>query len=168
MASGILSRPRAYPLCQVVAMNAQAAAKNQPDRFGDLDSTYLTWSDNSANQYIFFSTAFDHALIQYTEDHKSTYTMGEILTFAAAPQVAPNFRGPVLVVTGDEDIYCQGDCYATGQNQTYPAQLSSAFPSASAFETFIPNNTAHGLNFHYTGALSFSLLLSVYLTMSWV
>ena len=99
-------------------------------------------------------------------------TIGEFLTLSSLPATAPEFRGPVLVITGsrlllscpqtdiprpptdcclDEDvIYCGGDCLAgaTPDLPSVPAAVKGSFPKAEAFEAYIQPNMGHVMNLH--------------------
>ena len=123
----------------------------------NLPNGYLTWTDLTSNIFAFlYPEYFDLGLAVFAEQTKQPVTLGEIFTLAnGAPKMSP-FTGPVQVVTGQNDnIYCGGDCLATGGvGASIPAAVSANFPDASAFEAYIQPNTGHGINFHYnsTGA----------------
>lgn len=137
----------------VASWDTQLASVNQPDRFGDLPYGYLTWASNASNEYSFlYPSGFDPAILTYDEATKGPYTIGELFTMGGSATAA-NYTGPVMVVTGAEDkIFCGGDCYATGgTNGTILDVVSSSFPAASNFTTFLPNATGHGINLHYGG-----------------
>lgn len=130
----------------------------QLPKAADLPSGYLTWADAGSNQFAFLLPEFfDPSILLFAESSKFPYTLGELLTIGSGPYVAPGFKGPVQILTGRQDaIYCGGDCLATGDPAlaSIPAKSKMAFPAASAFETYIQPNSAHGINLHYnsTGA----------------
>ena len=41
----------------------------------------------------------------FTERTKFPFTLGEILTIGAPPMMAPDFTGPVLVLTGSKHTF---------------------------------------------------------------
>ncbi|KAI9831804.1 MAG: hypothetical protein M1819_004701 [Sarea resinae] len=125
----------------------------------NLPTGYLTWSDITANLYAFLAPRyFDPAVLTYAETHKQPYTLGEVLTLPSVPASAPEFKGPVQIVTGNQDaIYCGGDCFSTGVSDitSIPAAAKKSFPHASVFETLIQPNTGHALNIHYNSTAAF-------------
>ncbi|KZF24214.1 hypothetical protein L228DRAFT_266570 [Xylona heveae TC161] len=167
----------------------------------DLPTGYMTWADASANQYSFlYPGYFDPGLLPFAEAHKFPYTTGEILTILGGPATAPEFTGPVQIMTGgkslffflplllclqtatynlrseplkhaflvpfffpgaeQDNIFCGGDCFATGQPDvsSIPATADSAFPKASAFEAYIQPNTGHAVNVHYNSTAAFRVM----------
>lgn len=136
--------------------NSQLAKFNQPDRFGDLAPGFLTWINNQSNQFAFlYPTGFEPSILTFSESTKYPYTVGEILTQGGG-SIAKEFKGSVLVLTGVEDaIFCGGNCYSTGGvGASIPDAVAKAFPVASAFETYLPTSTGHGVNLHYNGSCS--------------
>jgi len=74
------------------------ASENQPARFGNISSGFLTWGDKFSNQYIFLKYPFfDPAVLASAEAGKQPFTVGELLTFPLAPVLAPRFAKPVMV-----------------------------------------------------------------------
>ena len=70
----------------------------------DLPNGYLTWVDAGSNQYDFLLPGyFDPGILVFSESTKQPYTMGEVLTIGSSPESAPEFTGPVLVITGGKD-----------------------------------------------------------------
>ncbi|KAL8733293.1 MAG: hypothetical protein Q9181_003632 [Wetmoreana brouardii] len=128
----------------------------------DLPSGYLTWTDTGSNQYAFLLPKhFDPSILQFAESTKFPYTLGELLTIGSVPTVAPEFKGPVQIVTGEQDvIYCGGYCFATGNPAlaSIPAKFKSAFPAAKAFEAYIQPNTAHAINLHYNSTAAYNVI----------
>jgi pimeloyl-ACP methyl ester carboxylesterase len=125
-------------------------------------SGYLASSDLTALQYAFLypgNYAIGIALVG--EQTKQPVTTGELLTIGSAPAMSP-FAGPVLVITGEHDIpFCGGNCFAQlpGSNaSSIPAGVSTAYPSASAFEAYIQPGTGHGLNFQYNATAGYEVI----------
>ncbi|KAL8690492.1 MAG: hypothetical protein Q9218_004068 [Villophora microphyllina] len=128
----------------------------------DLPSGYLTWTDAGSNQYAFLLPEhFDPSILQFAESSKFPYTLGELLTIGSGPLMAPEFKGPVQIVTGRQDvIYCGGDCLATGDPAlaSIPAKSRMAFPAAKAFEAYIQPETAHAINLHYNSTAAYNAI----------
>ncbi|KAL4809580.1 Alpha/Beta hydrolase protein [Aspergillus unguis] len=117
---------------------------------------YLVPANANANEFLFFYPGhFDPRILAFAEQSKKPVSVGELLTLGSIPMQSP-FRGPVLVVTGSNDLpYCAGDCLNTGgSGMSIPAEAEMAFGDASSFEAYIQPNTGHGINLHYnaTGA----------------
>ncbi|KAF1947316.1 alpha/beta-hydrolase [Clathrospora elynae] len=125
-------------------------------------SGYLTHSDLTALQYAFLQPGnYDVGLALVAEHTKQPVTTGELLTIGNAPKMSP-FTGPVLVVTGETDVpFCGGNCYGQvmgTSTSNIPEGVAKAFPSASAFESYIQPNTGHGLNFHYNATAGYQVI----------
>jgi len=89
-------------------MNWQVARMNQPARFGNHSTGYLTWSNLGSNQYGFFKPGcFDTQMLMHSEANKMPATLGEMLTLGSQPRSAPEFKGPVMVFTGSKSGSCQ-------------------------------------------------------------
>lgn len=74
------------------------ASENQPGRFSDFSSGYLTWGDKYSNQYAFLKYPyFDPQVLDKAEKGKNPFTLGEFITFPLLSAVAPKFEKPVLV-----------------------------------------------------------------------
>lgn len=74
------------------------ASENQPGRFANFSSGYLTWGDKYVNQYAFLKYPyFDPKVLDKAEEGKNPFALGEFITFALIPAVAPKFAKPVLV-----------------------------------------------------------------------
>lgn len=81
---------------------AGLAPSNLP-HMQDLPSGYLTWTDAGVNQFNFlYPPFFDLNLAVFAERTKFPFTLGEILTIGGGPTAAPEFTGPVLVLTGSK------------------------------------------------------------------
>lgn len=140
---------------------SQLARNNQPKRFGDLPTGYLTWANASSNEKTFLDPGFfDPGILQFSEATKEPFTTGEVLTLGGSPSAAPEFKGPVLVLDGNEDfIFCGGDCSASDDPAvSIPAGVARAFPVAKAFEAYIQPNTGHGINLHYNSTAAYKVV----------
>ncbi|KAI9641852.1 hypothetical protein NHQ30_009719 [Ciborinia camelliae] len=122
----------------------------------NLPNGYLTWANLGANQFSFLAPPYyDPAIGEYAEQTKEPFTTGELLTLGAQPSSAPNFTGPVLVLTGNEDeIFCGGDCSKTSGAANIPAKAAVIFPKSKSFIAYVQPRCGHAVNVHYnsTGA----------------
>ncbi|KAF7898590.1 hypothetical protein EAF00_005036 [Botryotinia globosa] len=124
----------------------------------DLADGYLTWANLGANQFNFLAPPFyDPEIAEYTEKHKEPFTVGELLTLAAQPASAPEFEGPVLVLTGNEDaIFCGGDCMAGGGNKL--EMVGGAFPRSSKFRARVLSGCGHAVNVHFVAGEAYRVM----------
>lgn len=147
----------------------------------DYPNYYLTNTDASSNQYLFFLLGyFDLKLLLFAEGTKQPVTTDELLTQGSLPMVN-TYAGPVLVITGCEsdldsfkkkimlksllanDLpFCGGDCFATGNASlpSIPAALAMTFPNVPSanFEAYIQPNTGHGINLHYNATDAYDVI----------
>lgn len=147
----------------------------------DYPNGYLTNTDVSSNQFLFFLPGyFDPMLLLYSEETKQPVTLGELLTQGSLP-TANAYAGPVLVITGCEsdlgisinrtmltsspanDLpFCGGDCLATGNASlpSIPAAVAMSFPNVPSnnFEAYIQPNTGHGINLHYNATGAYNVI----------
>ena len=147
----------------------------------DYPDGYLTNTDASSNQYLFFlPDYFDPMLLLYSEETKQPVTLGELLTQGSLPMVNA-YAGPVLVITGCQldlgasikrtmltpfpanDLpFCGGDCLATNNASllSIPAAVAMNFPNVPAnnFEAYIQPNTGHGINLHYNATGAYNVI----------
>ena len=140
----------------VVIAGQYLPAKNvEPARFGSLPQGYTTQSIESGRTFLSYAGGFDPSIPPLDFSTKSTLAIGESLGIGTVP--VPNYQGPVFILTGDKDKpFC-------GTNPNAPCEplikaTALEFPQASTFGYFMPRNTGHGLNFHYTAAKSFAAL----------
>ncbi|KAL1796917.1 hypothetical protein ACET3X_005457 [Alternaria dauci] len=128
----------------------------------DYPSGYFANSDLTTLQYAFLEPGnYDVGLAVEAEKTKQPVTIGELLTIGGSPSSSP-FTGPVLVITGETDVpFCGGNCYGQimGTNTSnIPEGVALAYPSASAFESYIQPNTGHGLTFHYNATAGYQVI----------
>ncbi|QSZ36697.1 hypothetical protein DSL72_006578 [Monilinia vaccinii-corymbosi] len=128
----------------------------------NLTDGYITWSNLGANQLAFLAPPYyDPAIGEYSERTKEPFTTGELLTLEAQPSSAPDFTGPVLVLTGNEDaIFCGGNCSSTssGAATNIPAQAQSLFPKSSAFEAYVQPRCGHAVNVHFNSSGAYRVM----------
>jgi pimeloyl-ACP methyl ester carboxylesterase len=81
-----------------LALSLHLARENNPHRFGQLSSGFLTWGDKYDNQAAFLRAPFfDPAALEIAEETKAPYALGELVSLGAVSLLAPLFRGPVFV-----------------------------------------------------------------------
>jgi pimeloyl-ACP methyl ester carboxylesterase len=143
----------------VASSNFHLASTNQPARFKNASSGYLTWGDKFANQYGFFAYPFfDPAVLEYAESTKFPLTAGEIITETALDFNASAFKGPVLWFAAQNDlIFCQSDCIGLF-NETSPAV--EAFSGSQDVEVYIQPNSGHAIYLHKNATEAYRVMQS--------
>ncbi|KAH9837855.1 alpha beta-hydrolase [Rhodofomes roseus] len=128
-----------------------------PDRFSadELTNAYLVTAVPQANQFDFFYFPyFSAAAFNLTRATEQPATQGVLFTQTAIMGTAHEFTGPVHVVTGAQDLpFCYRDCYAVPPDAKYPnipAYAQELYPKTSNFSVYIPANTGHAVNQHYS------------------
>ncbi|EIN11667.1 hypothetical protein PUNSTDRAFT_141952 [Punctularia strigosozonata HHB-11173 SS5] len=150
-------------LITTAAFNAKMARSDNSTLWGkaglNLDPGYLTWNDVYSNiMDFYYPPGSMRDVHRYAEATKQPFTVGELLTMASSPSMAPDFTGPAMVVTGQQDaIFCGINCYYTDglpNVSSIPELTGRNLPKASAFNVLVQPNTGHALNLHLnaTGA----------------
>jgi pimeloyl-ACP methyl ester carboxylesterase len=138
----------------VIAAGQYLPAKDvDPARFGTLSQGYVTQSVESGRTVLCYAGGFDPTIPPMDYATRATLTVGEALGLSSMQ--VPNYKGAVFVLTGDKDRpYCGTDPKISCE--TFIKTTAAQFPQASTFGFFIPPNTGHCLNFHYTAPRSFA------------
>ena len=137
----------------------QAAAVSDPERFGNLTYGYLLQNNISAyTDDGYYSGYYDPSIAQEDYATRGVQPIGELLN-ASAPSTSPLYKGKVLVVTGENDQSVCGDVpaasCATVADQVM--NVNSTFSSSTGFEYFVPLNTGHNINWHYSAPTTFDV-----------
>ncbi|KIW69777.1 hypothetical protein PV04_05635 [Phialophora macrospora] len=128
------------------SLNLEVAATSRSQRFPGEADGYLLPSPQYGIQYSFFrSPNFDPELLAKAYATVQTTTVGEQFTMGTVGAPARNFTGPVLIVDGGNDLFCDGDCqYRTNIPS---ASLRTLFPRATnTSTTYILSGARHGVN----------------------
>ena len=91
----------------------RVANKQDPKRWGHLDSGYLTTSDLYATTYIYFKDPyFEHRAAEWTHNVAAEpFAVGEWISLTASYDNYNNVTAPVLVLQGKYDVAsCGGNC----------------------------------------------------------
>ncbi|KZT36201.1 alpha/beta-hydrolase [Sistotremastrum suecicum HHB10207 ss-3] len=133
-------------------------------RYHDLPNSYWVFGGFPNYQAIMVKFPFYiQALLDSSFADEGVVTLGELMTLLIPTMTtASAYTGRVLVATGAEDFaFCNGDCsqIVTG-TQTAVEAVQNLYPVASAFETFVPENTGHSINMHYDAAAAYAVIES--------
>ncbi|MCJ1381429.1 hypothetical protein MMC17_004539 [Xylographa soralifera] len=140
------------------AYQSRIAATQDPAKFGELDSGVLTWVDVLANINTYFKQPnYEIDVAEYSETIKQPYTVGEVLSLQLGLGVkadAGNFRGPVLVVTGEYDFFaCAGYCPGFLEDNLKPL-----YSGAKNLQIAIHPDSGHSINYNKNATGAFSVI----------
>ncbi|KZV85192.1 alpha/beta-hydrolase, partial [Exidia glandulosa HHB12029] len=133
------------------------AREINPQRFGDLEPSYVTSGNASQRTAAFYGPpgTFAPAALAWDEAHKDTVTNGELITQHVTAVVAPDFRGDAFTVNGANDfLFCTDDRCSNiaGEGSFYPAAKSAEFAVIPA--------TGHSLNFQLSAPAFYNVIQS--------
>ncbi|OAA82403.1 hypothetical protein LEL_01948 [Akanthomyces lecanii RCEF 1005] len=134
----------------------QPASLLDPARFFGLDLGYIIATDEKGSESMYFTDDIDPAVLDYDWKTRGSTTIGELMTSVLGQVSAPEFKGDVFVVNGDEDaLFCAYDHAAAAAAIFGSCEASQAskevvlsFPAARRFEYFNLPNTGHSLGLH--------------------
>ncbi|KAK0643896.1 Alpha/Beta hydrolase protein [Cercophora newfieldiana] len=136
----------------VEAVGLRVAAEQDPEKWGHLDTGYLTPVDLYANVGSFFKAPdYSHEVAMYADSVKTPFAVTELLDDKNVPSPPYAFKGPAMIISGKYDfIFCTSDCDDVLEN---PGR--KYFANASAFKAVSYPGAGHGLNLHLNAAGSF-------------
>ncbi|RFU75771.1 hypothetical protein TARUN_6530 [Trichoderma arundinaceum] len=90
---------------------------------------------------------------------------GEILTIGAGTGVVNDFKGHLLIITGERDLpFCGGNCTDTTTIKgAFPNLIAASepfFPHAASFNTTIVPGSGHGLNLGYSHKAAYTSIFN--------
>ncbi|KAI5840773.1 Alpha/Beta hydrolase protein [Morchella snyderi] len=139
----------------LVPWGFQIARLQDPVRFANFESEYLTWATKWSNQFFFLKYPFfSTEALDYAEEGKGPVGLGTLWTINSGDFVASRFEGPVLIITGQYDLpFCGGNC--TGVLQSSEAY----FPNSTALNIVIHPDAGHGINLHFSAKDAYKTIL---------
>ncbi|KAL1867165.1 hypothetical protein VTK73DRAFT_4277 [Phialemonium thermophilum] len=125
-----------------------------PKRYRGADLGYFVTSTLQGRTAAFYAGDYDPAVAYGDYLYQDTMSAGEIGTFLdAAPRSIPEYRGGVMVVSGDRDAIC---CNIQGVTcNSILSGTSVVFPNAADYGFYAPPNTGHDLTLHLTAPSTF-------------
>lgn len=134
------------------------AAVVSPDRFSflALDPTYVMLATEHPARRAFYYGDYDEAEFEYDYSTRGTATLGEIATLQLGQLYAPDYKSPLYVLNGLEDLIFCKDAPDTAANcTTYTPGVRQLYPNVRTFGFYNTANTGHCLNVHHTARKSF-------------
>ncbi|KZS98121.1 hypothetical protein SISNIDRAFT_480906 [Sistotremastrum niveocremeum HHB9708] len=102
---------------------------------------------------------YDPAVIAAQFKIRGTATLGEFTTLTTPVAPATDFTGRVLVVTGITDsFFCGGNCAEKINGTTPPNLVAGLYPATSNFSSYVPLNTGHGINVHFSAPTTYDII----------
>ena len=108
------------------------------------DNGYLGFGDIYAHTETFFHPPYSIPTIEYAQSIAQPLGISELLSLRTLNLPAPEFKGKVLVTSGEFDfVLCGGEC-----KSTYAAGVAQGvFSGAKVVDTYLHPNGGHGVNF---------------------
>ncbi|RFU77877.1 hypothetical protein TARUN_4345 [Trichoderma arundinaceum] len=141
----------------VAGAGLRVARTQNPVRWGQLDSGYLTTSDLYAETYVYYAAPyFEHRVAEWTYNVASQpFAVGELPSLLATTIEYCNIKAPVLVLQGQFDVSaCGGNCVGVVNG------TKDIFTGAKVLE-YVDNLPAgHNLNFHKIAPKAFQKIFA--------
>ncbi|RFU29275.1 hypothetical protein B7463_g7073, partial [Scytalidium lignicola] len=145
-------------------MKTLPAAIVQPSRYGNLETGYLDPSFKPGVQFAFFYPGgYDVRLFDYNYSIRGTITLGEIITVFSTIIPAPQYTGPIYIITGQHDaLFCnplgnstvEPDCGT--HDRGYLEQTKNLYPNTKTYGWYVPPKSGHCWQLHYDALVTFA------------
>ncbi|EJU00142.1 alpha/beta-hydrolase, partial [Dacryopinax primogenitus] len=139
-----------------------SAAQVAPYAYASLASTYLLPAvPQAAQMNFYYYPGYDESVFVYDAAMPQPVTVGVMFTLETVAGPASNFTGPVLLVTGAQDLpFCGGNCYALQpSNQTILQETGTALFPASKYSYYAPQLTGHNVNLHLSAPETYAAMI---------
>ena len=167
----------AYVNLALASFDLTIANLDSSKNFAALPNGYLVQPNTQSIQFPYFrwpnfdpksaspslllstSTADQCPVLAIEVANKQTQTIGELLTVGLIVAPSTDFKGPVDVVLGENDlVFCGGDCT---QPQDQSALVVPAFyPAASSSQNYIVPGAGHSIFAHYSASKAFTQMIT--------
>ncbi|KAI3324486.1 alpha/beta-hydrolase [Xylariaceae sp. AK1471] len=133
----------------------RVASLQSAQKFGELDTGYLTWVDGISNINTYFKYPYyDVDVALWLEENKNPFAFTEFETLIDGDLDASNFTGPVLAMAGKNDyVICDGECEGI-----YEEPARTVFKNAKPFLPYLHPHSSHNLNFHHNATGAFKVM----------
>ncbi|KUI53201.1 1-acylglycerol-3-phosphate O-acyltransferase [Cytospora mali] len=139
----------------VAGAGFRVAKIQDPERWGDLDSGYLTSSDLYAETYVYFSEPyFERRVAEWTYEVASEpFAVGELPSLLATTIAYKNVTSPTLLLQGEFDVSaCGGNCVGVLDS------IKGNFSAAPVVETVDNLPAGHNLFLHKIAPKAFNIV----------
>ncbi|KAI8624139.1 alpha/beta-hydrolase [Xylariaceae sp. FL1651] len=134
----------------------RVARIQNPERWGSLDSEYLTSSDLYAETFVYYAEPhFEHRVAEWSYNVGSEpFSVAELPSLLSTPIEYGNITAPVMVIQGQFDVSaCGGNCLGLLD------QTKSLFTGSKVIETVDNLPAGHNLNLHKIAPQAFQMIL---------
>ncbi|TVY92383.1 hypothetical protein LAWI1_G002284 [Lachnellula willkommii] len=151
----------------ILAAQLQIASSQNPAKWNQLDSGYVTPVNIYANvngrrssanglERFFKAPDYDVAVVEYADQNKAPFAIGELLTVTATDLLPTAYKGVAMVIAGQYDfIECQSQC-----DDVIEHPATEIFANAAAFKAVSYPGSGHGLNFALNATGSYEEIFS--------
>ncbi|KAL8717846.1 MAG: hypothetical protein Q9225_004953 [Loekoesia sp. 1 TL-2023] len=128
-------------------------------KFAGLPNGYLVQPNDQSIQFPYYRFPnFDPQIFAIEAANKQTQTFGELLTLGSIVAPSLQFRGPVDVLLGENDlVFCGGDCTKPQDQSALVAP--SFYPAAGHSEHYIVPGAGHSIFAHYSAGKAFAQMI---------
>lgn len=148
----------------ITLVDPAPAALAIPSRFGNLSSGYLTTNSSSGRRGAYYggmpNVVYDANIFAVDEQRRDVVSLGQFLSnYLDGTVVASDYKGRVLVLTGEEDYAFCGP----GNPSLGPAKCGKLLPDtktifpAADYNWYSVANTGHSNPFHYSRFETFAV-----------
>ncbi|RFU81397.1 alpha beta-hydrolase [Trichoderma arundinaceum] len=126
------------------------------NRFQGYPLGYITASNETGHEAIFYSGNYDPAIPKMSFEAQDVMTCGEGGSLVEGLQPASGFSGKILAVTGSDDIL-----FCNPKNGVCADQLTNSsflFPDAALFQSQVINDTGHHFMLHSSSAKALAII----------
>ncbi|GIC87462.1 alpha/beta hydrolase [Aspergillus udagawae] len=133
-----------YPA--LLMMLRAEANKIDPKRWGSMPDLYTTMPSLVTRQFSHLYGDFDHGVEIPDWDDLDADTVGEAVSFMFHAKEAPEYKGPVFLALGNNDVtFCGITC------GDHHLDVYNKFPAAADHRPLLYPNTGHNILLHRTG-----------------
>ncbi|KAG0128362.1 putative valacyclovir hydrolase, partial [Tuber indicum] len=143
------------------------ASANQidPEKWGDIPSTYQSTSTLESRVVACYAGKYDHEQLVYDHEHRDFDSLGAAITLVLHMLDAPQYKGHVMVANGDVfySYFHKWEAYSffltQQEDATFcglhcgdsPALVYDYIPKAASYNIKVYPKTGHQVLFHHSG-----------------
>jgi hypothetical protein len=141
----------------VTSIFAERIGSTISPAFADRDTGYIGFADIFSHVQAFFHQPdYEVAAAEYAHSVNQPGAVIEFLTLQNLDQAAHDFKGHVLVTTGEFDLLlCSGECKSTFAPE---AAKNEVFTSAKRVEQYLLPDAGHGVNFAKNAKVAYGVI----------
>jgi pimeloyl-ACP methyl ester carboxylesterase len=147
----------------LITFHVLPASQVNPLVYSSLPQAYVSISPPAIRTSLYSLLGdFSFGLLSNDETLPHILPAGEVSAGAPLESSPSNFTGPVFVLTGKYDEICCGvgniTANATECSLSDITAMKEFFPKAREFGVYVPDQTGHNINLHYSAGESFGVV----------